>query len=54
MMKQDRPVSVPQLAVTGLALMLSPALRLFPSAASDAAGRSAPFAALLAFFPAGL
>ena len=54
MMKQDRTVSENQLAVTGLVLMLSPALRLFPSAAADAAGRSAPFAALLAFFPAGL
>ena len=53
MMKQYRTVSENQLAVTGLVLMLSPALRLFPSAAADAAGRSAPFAALLAFSPPG-
>ena len=54
MMKQDRTISENQLAVTAFVLMLSPALRLFPSAAAEYAGHSAPLAALLAFFPAAL
>ena len=54
MMTQDRTISGHQLSVTAFVLMLSPALRLFPSAAAEQAGRSAPLAALLAFFPAAL
>ena len=53
-MRQDRTISGNQLAVTAFVLMLSPALRLFPSAAAEYAGRAAPLAALLAFFPAAL
>ena len=54
MMTQDRTISGHQLSVTAFVLMLSPALRLFPSAAAEQAGRSSPLAALLAFFPAAL
>ena len=54
MMTQDRTISGHQLSVTAFVLMLSPTLRLFPSAAAEQAGRSAPLAALLAFFPAAL
>lgn len=53
-MTQDRTISGQQLSATAFVLMLSPALRLFPSAAAASAGRSAPLAALLAFFPAAL
>ena len=51
-MMRDRSISENQLCAAAFVLMLSPALRLFPSAAAESAGRSAPFAALLAFFPA--
>ena len=54
MMKQDRSLSANQLAALGFVLMLSPALRLFPSAAAQSAGRAAPLAALLALPPAAL
>ena len=54
MMNGDRTISINQLAAAAFVLMLSPALRLFPSAAASAAGRSAPLAALLAFPPAAL
>lgn len=40
------------LAAAAFVLLLSPALRLFPSAAAAAAGRAAPLAALLSLFPA--
>ena len=52
MMNRSQPISTDQLAATAFVLMLSPALRLFPSAAAASAGRAAPLAALLAFFPA--
>ena len=45
-MTQDRTISGQQLSATAFVLMLSPALRLFPSAAAASAGRSAPLAAL--------
>ena len=54
MMNRSQPISADQLAATAFVLMLSPALRLFPSAAAASAGRAAPLAALLAFFPAAL
>ena len=54
MMAKDRTISDNQLAALSFVLMLSPALRLFPSAAAGSAGRSAPLAALLSFFPAAL
>ena len=54
MMTEDRSISENQLAAIAFVLMLSPALRLFPGAAAESAGRSAPLAALLAFFPAAL
>ncbi|MBR0207262.1 MAG: GerAB/ArcD/ProY family transporter [Oscillospiraceae bacterium] len=53
-MTKDSRISENQLAATAFVLMLSPALRLFPGAAAESAGRSAPLAALLAFFPAAL
>ena len=43
-----------QLGAAAFVLMLSPALRFFPSAASQSAGRAAPLAALLALIPAAL
>ena len=49
MMNRSQPISADQLAATAFVLMLSPALRLFPSAAAASAGRAAPLAALLAF-----
>ena len=42
MMAKDRTISDNQLAALSFVLMLSPALRLFPSAAAGSAGRSAP------------
>jgi hypothetical protein len=52
MMKEDTLFGGHATVLTAFVLMLSPALRLFPSAAAAAAGRSAPFAALLSFVPA--
>ena len=52
MMKQDKAISENQLAAAAFVLMLSPALRLFPSAAAALAGRGAWLSALLSFFPA--
>ena len=54
MMTEDRSISENQLAAIAFVLMLSPALRLFPGAAAESAGRAAPLSALLAFFPAAL
>lgn len=46
-------ISQNQLSATAFVMMLSPALRFFPSAASESAGRAAWLCALLAFIPAG-
>lgn len=51
-MMRKSSISENQLCAAAFVLMLSPALRLFPSAAAESAGRAAPLAALLAFFPA--
>ena len=45
-------ISDRQLGAAFFVLLLSPALRLFPSFAAQSAGKAAPLAALLAFFPA--
>ena len=45
-------ISENQLAVSACVLLLSPALRLFPTASASVAGSAAPLTALLSFFPA--
>ena len=46
-------ISQNQLCAAAFVMMLSPALRFFPSAAASSAGRAAWLCALLAFVPAG-
>ena len=49
MMQTDNSISPNQLVLAAFMLMLSPALRLFPSAAAAWAGKGAWLSALLAF-----
>ncbi len=52
MMRDENGLAERGLASTAFVLLLSPALRLFPSAAAAAAGRAAWIAALLSLIPA--
>ena len=51
-MREENGFGERGLAALGFVLLLSPALRLFPSAAAAQAGRAAPLAALLSLLPA--